>query len=118
VTERPRPVIVVAWLPIVAGLVGIGLQTVALIRRMPPGVDAIYVLLLCFAAIACGVCLLRGQSWARWLAVAWFAIHVLVGALHSWQSAMVHGVLLAICTYALFCREATTWFQFIKGTRP
>jgi hypothetical protein len=109
---------VVAWLLIVAGLVGIGLQTVALSRRMPPRVDAIYVLLLCFAAIACGVCLLRGQNWARWLAVAWFAIHVVVGALHSWQSASIHALLLAVCTYALFCREATTWFQFIKGTRP
>jgi hypothetical protein len=109
---------VVAWLLILAGVAGIGAQALRVVRHLPNGVDAIYVLLLCFAAIACGVCLLRGQNWARWLAVAWFAIHVVVGALHSWQSAVIHALLLAICTYALFCREATTWFEFIKGTRP
>src|SRR5579859_476232 len=116
-TRRPRPVSVVAWLLIVAGVLGIVLQAVSSIGHGPPRVDAIYVLLLCFAAITCGVFLMRGQSWARWLAIAWFAIHVVVGALHSWQSAGVHAALLAICTYALFCEEAKTWFQSAQGDR-
>ena len=117
-TERPRPVSVVAWLLIVAGVLGIVLQAVSFIRHLPSGIDAVYVLLLCFAAIACGVLLMRGQSWARWLAVAWFAIHVVVGALHSWQSAVMHIMLLAICTYALFCREAEVWFRSAKTVGP
>src|ERR1700736_651787 len=106
-TERPRPVSVVAWLLILAGVVGIGAQALRVVRHLPNGVDAIYVLLICFAAIACGFFLIRGWSWARWLAVAWFAFHVAVGAVHSWQSAVIHAVLLAICTYALFCGETT-----------
>jgi hypothetical protein len=118
VTERPRPVSVVAWLLVVVGVVGIGWQAAPLFRHMPPDIDAFYVLLFCFAAIACGVFLLRGRSWARWLAVAWFAMHVVAGALHSWQSAVMHTVLLAICTYALFCREAKIWFGAVERTRP
>jgi hypothetical protein len=109
---------VVAWLLIVVGAAGVGLHAIRSFQHGPPGLDVLYVILVCLIAIACGLFLLRGRRWARWLAVAWFAIHVVVGALHSWQSAVMHGLLLAICTYALFCNEATTWFQSAERARP
>jgi hypothetical protein len=114
---RPRPVSVVAWLLIVAGIVGIGAQAIPVSGRGAFRPEAGHVVLVCLVAIACGVFLLRGQKWARWLAVAWFAIHVVVGALHSWQSAVIHGVLLSICTYALFCRQAKAWFHAAERAR-
>jgi hypothetical protein len=93
---------VVAWLLVAVGMAGIGAQAARFIPDMLLGFEAVYVLSFSIVAIACGVFLLRGQSWTRWLAVAWFALHVVIGALHSWQSAVLHATLLAICTYALF----------------
>ena len=34
-------------------------------------------------AIVCGVFLLRGHNWARWLALAWIAFHVVLSAFHA-----------------------------------
>ncbi|MCU1312395.1 MAG: hypothetical protein JWM54_152 [Acidobacteriaceae bacterium] len=99
-------------------MVGIGAQAARFLQDMLLGFEAIYVLSFSIVAIACGVFLLRGQSWTRWLAVAWFAFHVVIGALHSWQSAVLHVTLLAIRTYALFCRQATIWFHSAKDARP
>jgi hypothetical protein len=30
------------------------------------------------AAVTCGVLLLCGRTWARWLAIAWMALHVVI----------------------------------------
>jgi hypothetical protein len=65
--------------------------------------------------------MLRRQNWARWLALAWMAFHVVVGALNSLQGALIHAVLLALIAGCLFNPEANRYFrgnQTQTGTTP
>ena len=48
--------------------------------------DAVWVELTEFLAIVCGAFMLRGHNWARWLAVAWMAFHVVLSASNALSS--------------------------------
>src|SRR5262249_785490 len=63
-------------------------------------------------AIVCGVYMLRGSNWARWLALAWLAFHVIVSSFHAWHQLLVHGLLLAVVAYLLFRPQTTQYFRF------
>ncbi len=54
------------------------------------------------AAIVAGAWLLRGHNWARWLLVAWMAIHVGISVFHSWQEVLMHTAIFALVIYVLF----------------
>jgi hypothetical protein len=64
-----------------------------------------------FLAIITGVFLLLGQNWARWLAVAWMAFHVVLSAFHSYAMAAVHAAFLALIVWALFWPGAGPYFR-------
>jgi hypothetical protein len=102
----PRPVMVVAVLLMLAGAASIAVH-------WPKhwSSDAVGFVLVNAIGILCGVLLLRRRAWARWIAAVWLLAHVAIGALNSARSAVLHALLVAICLYALFCREATTWFR-------
>jgi len=72
--------------------------------------DAIAACLVSLVAVICGVWMLRGANWARWLTLAWMAFHVGLSALKSVQETIVHGVLLALFIYLLFRRPAREFF--------
>ena len=61
-------------------------------------------------AIVAGVFLLRGQNWARWLATAWIAFHVVLSAFHSATEFGMHVVLCAVLGFFLFRRDASSYF--------
>jgi hypothetical protein len=69
----PVSVIAIACLYLVVGIGGFMAHLDAL--RAP---DGIWVELTECLAVVCGVFLLRGQNWARWLATAWMAFHVAI----------------------------------------
>lgn len=52
-------------------------------------------------AIACGVFLLLGKKWARWLALAWMALHVVISFPVLTQVA-IHLSFLVVIAWALF----------------
>jgi len=52
-------------------------------------------------AITCGVFLLRGKNWARWLALAWMALHVVISFPVMSQTA-IHLSFLIVIAWALF----------------
>ena len=52
-------------------------------------------------AITCGVFLLRGENWARWLALAWMAIHVVISFPKVSQTG-IHLLFLVVMAWALF----------------
>jgi predicted cobalt transporter CbtA len=62
-------------------------------------------------AIVCGVFMLRGNNWARWLALAWIAFHVVVSFFHSLQEVVVHSLLFLLIAYFLFRPEAGAYFR-------
>jgi hypothetical protein len=63
-----------------------------------------------FVGLVCGVFLLFGHNWARWLAVAWILFHVILSAMHSWGEAAMHGVFCVAIAWILFRPENSQYF--------
>jgi hypothetical protein len=61
--------------------------------------------------VVAGVFLLRGENWARWLAAAWMAFHVVIGFYHSWFQAGMHTLFLAAIVGFLFTGSGGRWFR-------
>lgn len=109
-TKRPWRITFIAWLFVVVGLADIGFSLPG-VRHQPFQYDDLWPIGLGLVAIVCGFLLLRGNNWARWLAVAWLAFHVIVGSLDSAQKLIAHGLLLAVIAYFLFRQEADAYFR-------
>jgi hypothetical protein len=58
-----------------------------------------------------GIFLLRGQNWARWLALAWIVFHVALSAFHPLRELAVHVVLCAFIALVLFRPAAGRYFR-------
>ncbi len=109
-TRRPLPVTVIACLLIVTGAVGL-VYHLTEFQAHPFPTDLVWISLVRLLAIVAGVYLLRGRNWARWLALAWIAFHVVVSAFNSWFQVAFHGVLCAAFAYFLFRPSATRYFR-------
>ena len=104
--KRPIAVTALACLYIVVGTIGfVGHFP----ERHEP--DWIWIAVTEIVAIIAGVFLLRGDNWARWLAVAWIAFHVAI----SWHDPVgklaVHIFFLVAIAYLLFRRDAAEYFR-------
>jgi hypothetical protein len=60
-------------------------------------------------AITCGVFLLRRKNWARWLALAWMALHVAISFPVRAQVA-IHLCFLIVIAWALFRSTTRGYF--------
>ena len=109
--KRPISVTIIAILYLAVGIAGfIGHGREALMARPFP-TDAIGIELTEFAAIVCGAFMLRGQNWARWLAVAWIALHVGISFFHPLRELAIHIVFLVLIAWILFRPEAARYFR-------
>jgi hypothetical protein len=109
--NRPIPVLIVSILFILAGCVGF---TYHFKEFFEPDVDLnelIWVQILRILALVCGILLYLRISWARWLAIAWLAYHVYIGALNSTSQMISHIVLLVIVTVLLFLPVSSAFFR-------
>jgi hypothetical protein len=114
--KRPLSVTIIAILYLavgIAGFVGHGYEAV---RAKPFPADAIAIEITEFAAIVSGAFLLRGQNWARWLAVAWIAFHVAISMFHPLRELAIHAILLILITWILFRPGATRYFRNAEAT--
>ena len=73
--------------------------------------DDILVLAVSLIAVVGGVFLLRGKDWARWLSIAWMALHVVVSFFHSMREVAVHALFLLVFALVLFRQEANQFFR-------
>jgi hypothetical protein len=110
-TKCPLPVTIIASIYIAAGVVGLAYHLPDFKTQHPFQYDVIGVALLRLLAILGGAFMLRGKNWARWLAIAWIAFHVAIGALHSMQQLLMHLLLFAVFAYFLFRPTATEYFR-------
>jgi uncharacterized membrane protein HdeD (DUF308 family) len=101
----PVPVILIACLYLA---VGIGGFVVHFSDRHAP--DWIWVEVTEILAVVCGVFLLRAHNWARWLASAWMAFHVVISFGELRQLA-IHSLFLVLILCCLFRADATRFFQ-------
>ena len=109
--QRPLSVTLVSWLYIATGALGLAFHLTDFRSQRPFQFDIAGVALVRFLAIVSGVFLLRGANWARWLAVAWIAFHVVISVFHSWVQVAVHGALCTVIAYLLFRRRAGQYFR-------
>lgn len=102
----PVPVFIVALLYLAVGSVGFVYHFREI--RAP---DGIWIELTEFLAFASGVFLLLGRNWARWLAVAWMAFHVVLSAFGPVREAAIHAVFLAVIAWLLFRPDSGRFFR-------
>jgi hypothetical protein len=109
-SKRPLPVIIISVVYIAAGAGGLFRHIAESLER-PFEFDIIWISLVGLIAVAAGVWMLRGRDWARWLALAWMAFHVVLSAFHSMSQVAIHAVFLALIAYFLFRGSAARYFR-------
>lgn len=108
---RPLSVTVIGWLFLVTGAVGLAYHATEFKFEGSFPYELVLVLSLRLLALVCGVFLLRGANWARWLALAWMGYHVVLSAFHPLFELAVHSLLLAAFAYFLLRPQASACFR-------
>jgi len=114
VNKRPLAVTIIAWVYIASGVVGLAYHATEFKSAQPFENDAVWVCSVRLLAIVGGVFMLRGQNWARWLAIAWIAWHVGLSAFHELSGLIMHSVLLVVIAFFLFRPQASAYFRAAK----
>ena len=108
--KRPLSVTILASVYIAMGAIGFVYHLRESLARNASGYDSALIEVVRLLAILCGVFMLRGQNWARWLAVAWIAFHVIVSAFHSVSEFAIHLLFCAVIAWIVFRPEAGRYF--------
>jgi hypothetical protein len=108
--RRPISITVLGALLIVAGSVGLVYHATEFKSFQPFPWDLLAISVVRLLAILAGVYLLLGKNWARWLALAWIAFHVVVGAFNGTVQFAIHAALLLVFAFLLFRPAAKTFF--------
>jgi phosphatidylglycerophosphate synthase len=116
--KPPWPVMLVAILYIAIGAIGFVYHLPAFHGQYGFHQEDFWIELTEAIALISGVFLLLGRNWARWLALAWIAFHVLLSAFHSLQEVIIHSVLCAIIAFLLFCPPAMRFFRGRRNPTP
>ena len=109
--KRPVSVTILALLYLMVGAVGFVVHGREILARHAFHYDDALIELTEVIAFVCGVCMLQGRNWARWLALAWMAFHVAFSFFDSPQKAAVHVLFFVLIAYFLFRPDARTYFQ-------
>ena len=99
----PAPVILIACLYLGVGIGGFAAH---ISDRAP---DWIWIEATESLAIVCGIFLLHAHNWARWLASAWIALHVLLSFGEMRQLA-IHSLFFVLIVWCLFRTDASRFF--------
>ena len=103
----PVPVLIVAGVYLAVGVIGLVVHFRDLLANPSEGV---WMEVTELVAIATAVFLLRGRNWARWLAVAWIAFHIVLSVGDVGQL-VVHSVFAVLIAWLLFRPDSTCWFR-------
>jgi hypothetical protein len=111
VNKRPISIMILASVYLMTGTVGFAVHSGEILARHAFQYYDPLIEFTELIAIVCGVFMLKGRNWARWLALAWMGFHVAFSFFDSLQKAMVHGSLLALMAYFLFRPDARAYFR-------
>ena len=109
--KRPLAVTIIAWVYVASGVIGLAYHATEFKIERPFENDAAWVCSVRLLAIVAGAFLLRGQNWARWLAVVWMAWHVGLSLFHPLSELIVHTLLFAVIAFFLFRPRASAYFR-------
>ncbi|HEV7398006.1 MAG TPA: hypothetical protein VGN86_15955 [Pyrinomonadaceae bacterium] len=123
-SKRPLSVLLLGWLFVIAGTVGLIYHSRELIHELFPRagvidsrevIELIGITLGRVLGILAGVGLIYGRNWARWLCLAWIGFHVVISIWHSTFQVVFHAVFFVVIAFILFRRPATEYFQRAEG---
>ena len=109
--KRPHSVTILGCVYIGVGSVGFVYHLREILARHAFHYDDLLVELIELVAIVCGAFMLRGHNWARWVALAWIAFHVILSAFHTFHEFAIHALLCAVIAWILFRPEAARYFR-------
>ena len=110
---RPLPVTVIGCLLVVTGAIGLAYHLTEF-QAHPFPTELVWISLVRLIAVVCGVYLLRGSNWARWLALVWITYHVILSGFHSRFELVMHSLLCAAFAYFVFRPRATQYFRAVR----
>jgi hypothetical protein len=96
---------------VAAGAIGLAYHASEFKVDRPFQYDVVWVCFVRLLAILCGVFMLRGSNWARWLLLVWIAYHIILSAFHSLSELVMHTLLLGVVAYFLFRPGASAYFR-------
>ena len=105
---RPISITILACIYIAVGIMGFTYHFREIVALQN---DSLWIALTEILAIVCGVFMLRGRDWARWLALAWIAFHVILSAFHSMHEFLMHSLICALIAWVLLHRTAARYFR-------
>ena len=108
--KRPLAVLIIGCLFIATGALGLAYHLTDFKISKPVESELVWISFVRLLAIVSGVFMLLGRNWARWLALAWIAFHVVI-SFPSMRQVVVHGLLFVMITYFLFRPEAKVYFN-------
>jgi hypothetical protein len=109
--KRPLSVTILAGVYIGVGAIGLASHLTELGAKGALRYQAVGVELVRFLAILSGALMLRGHNWARWLALAWIAFHLVVSAFHAFPEFAIHCLFCAGIAWFLFRPKAARYFH-------
>ncbi len=111
IKKRPLAVIAVACMYLVVGSIGAVYHFNEALAHPHVGLwDDIWVELTEALAIVAGAWMLQGRNWARWLALAWMAFHVILSAFGPVRELAIHTVICALIAWILFLPVSRQYF--------
>jgi uncharacterized membrane protein len=108
--KRPLTVTILGCLFIAVGLVGLLYH----LTERPPDRWIVVISLIRILAIVGGIFLIKGHNWARWLLLAWLALHVGISSFHSLSETVAHAVLLIVIGYFLLTSPVSKYFESVE----
>lgn len=109
--KRPLSVTIIGGVYVLTGVIGLAKQIMDFRGPSPLHYDVMGIGLIHLIAVLCGVYMFRGHDWARWIAIAWMAFHVIVSAFNSTRELILHSLICAILAYFLFRPTAARYFR-------
>jgi hypothetical protein len=109
--QRPLSVAILAWLYIGVGTVGFVAHLTEFRARNAFRFDGVWIELTELFAVLCGAFMLRGHNWARWLALAWMAFHVILSGLDGFHGLAIHCLFSVVIAWVLFRPGAARYFR-------
>lgn len=120
--KRPTSISVIAWFLIVSGGISAITCTMALNNPMvkeimsrsllPLSVQYVMMFTGLVITVICGISILKGQNWSRYLYAIWSIIGYVIGLTTSpMKAALIPGVILfLVITFVLFRPKANVYF--------
>ncbi len=108
---RPISVAIVAWVYIAVGTIGFVAHFSEIHARNLFRYDGIWIEVVEVLAVVCGAFMLGGRNWARWLAIAWMAFHVVLSAFGKFHELAIHAVFCVAIAWLLFRPAAMRYFR-------